>query len=780
MTAGIYDVIAAMRSARAITWSKTGSGTMIFSPLRACRSSRWPAFPRKMSGEALTTTDASGIPQLSGEVLVVDHEHVNTPAREFRKELCTRQAGRFRSPFHRSKGVYESRSSPRRHEVAKDGRLHARRIPSPPRSGVASKPAHGGPVRQSPLFAPADRVGGSDVVVVSSTKQRLRHAVYALTVRVTGMAFVIALLGCGGTNRPDVAVLNVAERNVASARFGPRGQVIATLEEAGFPPRVFSLSSDAAPVLIGFPDSRLAAVSRDGALALLANYGADGDWFIGGFRGTLTRVSDWAQQPQRVIGDVAWADISSSSGQILVVRGTDNRPKAFRPADQAQAIEFPVGSTIYRTERAPSPLLPSDDRVYWQHRAISHPRISPDGKQIAAFESVRGGIGDIVLVDLTGNRRVLSAGWQHVSGLAWTPDSESIVFSAAYEKGDLALRQVTLSGQLTDRPLQMDGSAKSVAVQDIDREGNLLISTVAKLRLGVRFDNDDGPGADVVVQSSSAVDSGNVGGVNVTEFGRDGSWIAVTAVPNNRDEGQVQSSVWQLPSLERLLEVTGIVVTTYSPHRKLGAGVAVKGNEERVYVVDGLGQPPRPIDTPGLVPTAVRWFPNGTELLMAARVVGSERLQLYAITTDGNGPIPLSREGVHTGTKVWSSFGVAISPDSRRVVAIDDSFSIRAFSSEGGPGALLPDPDSWHRYKAPVGWSTRSEAFYMSDEGSEKTVEIREVDLETGKTRVALEVTPNRVSVEPVNVQVSADLARFAYTYFLTVSHLAVIKAGKW
>lgn len=63
-----YESIPAMRNA-----------LIRLAPVARSRSIR-PAFPRKISGDALTTR-TSGISQLSGEILLVDDEHVDAASR---------------------------------------------------------------------------------------------------------------------------------------------------------------------------------------------------------------------------------------------------------------------------------------------------------------------------------------------------------------------------------------------------------------------------------------------------------------------------------------------------------------------------------------------------------------------------------------------------------------------------------------------------------------------------------------------------------------------------
>ncbi len=65
----------------------------------ARRRSSFPAFPRKINGDALITSN-SGIAQFAGEVLLVHDENVDPAASELREECSAAQAGEFGSTLH--------------------------------------------------------------------------------------------------------------------------------------------------------------------------------------------------------------------------------------------------------------------------------------------------------------------------------------------------------------------------------------------------------------------------------------------------------------------------------------------------------------------------------------------------------------------------------------------------------------------------------------------------------------------------------------------------------
>src|SRR5262249_28916369 len=111
-----------------------------------------------------------------------------------------------------------------------------------------------------------------------------------------------------------------------------------------------------------------------------------------------------------------WADWGPDGASFLVARQVRSR----------QRIDFPIGQARYETE----------------HR-IDHPRISPDGQQIAFFEA--GPDGSILNgIDLAGSKRTLTSPWQRAEGLAWK--GKEIWFSASAGTDAPAIRAVARSG----------------------------------------------------------------------------------------------------------------------------------------------------------------------------------------------------------------------------------------------------------------------------------------------------------------------------------------------
>src|SRR6185436_9537758 len=107
-----------------------------------------------------------------------------------------------------------------------------------------------------------------------------------------------------------------------------------------------------------------------------------------------------------------------------------------REVGRLQRLEFPVGKLILETDA-------------W----ISHPRISPDGSQVAFLEHLAYGDdeGFVSVASAGGASRRLTERWQGAQGLAWAPDGKEIWFSAGAEGMEngsrYQLRAVTPGGK---------------------------------------------------------------------------------------------------------------------------------------------------------------------------------------------------------------------------------------------------------------------------------------------------------------------------------------------
>src|SRR5262249_25291210 len=166
--------------------------------------------------------------------------------------------------------------------------------------------------------------------------------------------------------------------------------------------------------------------------------------------GTLARASVSGGAAREILEAVYDADISRDGKQFAVVRRLAG----------PQQLEYPIGKVLYRT-----------------NGYISHPRISPDGKQVAFLDHPTFGDdrGYVAVADAGGNVRRLTGEFAAEEGLAWSQDGREIWFAAtdsetlAQERAVLA---VTPAGNLR-KVFEVPGDT---VVWDIAGDGRLLFT----------------------------------------------------------------------------------------------------------------------------------------------------------------------------------------------------------------------------------------------------------------------------------------------------------------
>ena len=117
-----------------------------------------------------------------------------------------------------------------------------------------------------------------------------------------------------------------------------------------------------------------------------------------------------------MLEQVQWADWAPDGNNLAVVRDFGGRNR----------LELPVGKPLYETGG-------------W----IGHPRVSPKGDLIAFADHPLQGddSGSLAVVDLAGNKKMLSSQWFTIQGVAWSPDGkEDLVHRQQVGHGSHALR----------------------------------------------------------------------------------------------------------------------------------------------------------------------------------------------------------------------------------------------------------------------------------------------------------------------------------------------------
>ncbi|MGA2421853.1 MAG: protein kinase [Candidatus Acidiferrum sp.] len=234
---------------------------------------------------------------------------------------------------------------------------------------------------------------------------------------------------------------------ILQARFAPDGKTIVYSAQLNANPADTYILREDYPqsVSAGLHGALLLSISRQGQLAVLTSprYFAHTHWF-----GTLATTPMGGTSPRELLENVLDADWAPNGTDLAII---DHDPKNWR-------LQYPIGKI----------LLEGAD---W----ISDVRVSPDGEHLAFFRHPPNvdDRGDVLLIDRSGKTTTLSAGWESLEGLAWSPSGKEVWFSAADTGEQYCIRAVTLAAKV--RTIHC-GTA-STRIQDVSRSGRALVVT---------------------------------------------------------------------------------------------------------------------------------------------------------------------------------------------------------------------------------------------------------------------------------------------------------------
>lgn len=517
--------------------------------------------------------------------------------------------------------------------------------------------------------------------------------------------------------QPEFEPLTFRRGSIQSARFAPDGRTV--VYAAAWEGRPYSIYT----VQPGNPESRsleiagtLNSVSSGGELALLLPRPDRPS--------VLARAPMGGGAPREMLEGVTEADWgpadpnAAHTEPIAIVRTEAGR----------QRLEFPAGRV----------LLEPDGWIY-------NIRVSRDGNRIAFSEHpvFNDSRGDICVVDLAGNRKTLSAGWEDIGRLAWSPDGREIWFSGSKSGVDQALYAVTLDGKTR---LLLSG-AGSLRLQDVSADGRVIV-------------------ADGVTRPSIVVRL--AGAAAETEMAwMDYSWL-VDLSPDGKNILFSEQGVAGGPGYAAYLRATD-----GSPAVRLGKGDAhslshdgrwaLAGDltEHRLMLLPtGPGQP-RMLQDHGM--TGYAWsgfFPDDKRIVFA----GLDKdgvARMYAHPIDGGEPRPITPPGVTITRNT-------ITPDGKALVARDAS-GLRLFPVDGG--APRPIPGAEPR-DIPIRWNADGSVLYVGN--GLRPVRLYGIELATGKRTLLHELAPrDPVGVSGLtDIRLTPDGRTYAFGYLRTLQNL--------
>jgi Tol biopolymer transport system component len=301
----------------------------------------------------------------------------------------------------------------------------------------------------SSFSSTASNVGVQMPVAVGRRRWALGAAGIAIVAAIGAAAFGAgrrASMDAGApTQGATFHLLSYRTQAIFRAAFVPDGRTIVfSATASGTRPQLYELSPEyPEPRALGSPGLHLLSVSSKGELAVLT-----GATYINHrlFNGTLARMPLGGSAPREVLEGVREADWDPEGAGLAIIREVSGKDR----------LEYPIGKVLYEVSGYLSDL-----------------RFSPAGDRIAFFEHpIRfDDRGEVVVVDLAGQSRVLSKGYAAEEGLAWSPDGKEVLFSAsvsAYENF------MVYGADLSGRVRVALPSAGGITLHDVSRDGRWL------------------------------------------------------------------------------------------------------------------------------------------------------------------------------------------------------------------------------------------------------------------------------------------------------------------
>jgi len=533
---------------------------------------------------------------------------------------------------------------------------------------------------------------------------------------------------------PAYRQLTFRRGSIRSARFAPDGQTILySAAWQGNPTDVFTARPEAPESRsMGLGHTQLMSVSSAAELAVLLDSKAIGTWVS---MGTLARAPLAGGAPRDVLERVQWADWGPDGSNLAVVRdfGGKNR------------LEYPIGKPLYETGG-------------W----IGHPRVSPKGDLIAFLDHPVQGDDDgyLAIVDLKGNKKVLSGEWFTAQGLAWSPDGNEIWFTASKTGTDRTLYAVTLSGK-ERMVLRLPGA---LMLLDIAKDGRVLLMRASWRRelIGVS-------GSDLKERELSWLDYSYP-----ADLSADGKTLLFDEEGGGGALAYSKSSGLSYAVYIRKTDGSPAVLLgeggarSLSPDGKWVVTVTQDSPRQLKLLTTGAGEP-KDLTNDNINHAFAHWFPDGKRILFSGNEPGKgERLYVFEMASGKSQAI--TPEGVN-GTRF------VISPDSQWVAGIGPDQKGYLYSVAGGEPRTI---NGLNPGEQPITFSSDGRSLYIYQPG-ELPARVDRLDLQTGKRTPWKQLMPSDpAGVENIGpILLTPDAKNCVYGYHRMLADLYLVEGLK-
>ncbi len=415
-----------------------------------------------------------------------------------------------------------------------------------------------------------------------------------------------------------------------------------------------------------------------------------------------------------------------------------------RDVDGKVRLEYPVGKTIYESDRP-----------------ISDARISRDGAWIAFFERTHSGVAVSAVRVSNGSRRVLSEGWFTGAGLAWSADGREIWFTPQKQVRDNSPPLIAVS--LSGKQREVVRGPGQLRLYDIAADGRLLLARW-DVQVGVRGSS---PSAGSERELSATDDS------MLSDLSSDGR----TVLLYDRNALFLRSTDGSPPL--RLGE--GYGAARLSPDGKWVLAVALDGPRYPLLVPVGAGEV-RQVGTDTQC-EGVEWFPDGKRILCKIpNPKGPYRLIVIDVASGKATELRIAPEAAKDfddGKLLGDS--ASLSPDGAWLAGIGHGGDILILPLAGGdPRRISGAVTGLHDGALPVGWSADGRHLFIHHSGQVPD-KMQRLELATGRLEpwkdLTLEDPAGLMRINPVRV--APDGRAWAYSYGRVLSNLYVVDGLK-
>ena len=369
-------------------------------------------------------------------------------------------------------------------------------------------------------------------------------------------------------------------------------------------------------------------------------------------------------------------------------------------------LEFPPGKTLYQSDGYISDLCFSSagDKIAFVNHAI----LGDDR-------------GSVEVVDLQGNRKVLTREFSTIQGLAWPSKGNEIWFTSAVNSEPSSLHAVSLDGKerlLLSSPIKLK-------LQDVSQNGAVLLSVEDYRDQQILSDTQTGKARDV---SSFPF--------QITEaFSHDGQTLLlntyVTGSTNDynlytqRTDGSAPALIGQGAGLS--FSFDGKWVLALDPT-----------NLRRLRVIPtGVGEARTLSAPPGTEYIGAAWVPGGNQIVLLVQAPG-HALATYIEDLETGSVRQIGKEGRYLWTVGEQGIG-SVSPDGKSFITTDGEKHYWVQPKDGG---LASEIKGLSPGDLPLEWHNGSENIFFERIMGTDSSEIYDLNLATGKSKLWSHFTP--------------------------------------